>query len=71
MNSVRIRSYSGPYFPAFGLNTIDIRGIRSISPYSGLMRESADHNNPEHGRFLRSANRSVICKATRIPSLLY
>ena len=22
MKSVRIRSYSGPYFPAFGLNTV-------------------------------------------------
>ena len=30
VKSVRIQSYSGPYFPAFGLNT----ERRSISPYS-------------------------------------
>ena len=42
---VRIRSYSGPHFPIFGLNT----------PYSDPMRENADQNNSEYGHILRSA----------------
>ena len=41
--SVRIWSYSGPYFPAFGLNT-----------YSVQMRENTDWNNSECGHVLRS-----------------
>ena len=48
MRSVRIRSFSGPYFAAFGLNT------ESISPYSVGMRENADQKNPEYGYFSRS-----------------
>ena len=43
--SVRIRSYSGPHFPAFGLN-VDLI-------YSARMRENADQNNSEYGHFLR------------------
>ena len=35
----RIRSYSGQYFPAFGLNTV-------------RMGENADQNNFEYGHFL-------------------
>ena len=35
VKSVRIRSYSGPHFPAFGLNT------EIYSPYSVRMRENA------------------------------
>ena len=38
VKSVRIRSFSGPYFPAFGLNGEILR----ISPCSAQMRESAD-----------------------------
>ena len=41
--SVRIRNYSGPHFPAFGLNTDSVR-----------MREHADQNNSEYGHFLRN-----------------
>ena len=37
--SVRVRSYSGMYFQAFGMN------IESISPYSVRMRENMDQNN--------------------------
>ena len=36
---VRIRSYSGPYFPA---------------PYAVRMRENSDQNNSEYGHFLRN-----------------
>ena len=46
IKSVRIRSYSGPHFPAFGLNT-----EFCISPYSVQMRENADQNNSEYGHF--------------------
>ena len=35
----RIQSYSGQYFPAFGLNTV-------------RMGENADQNNFEYGHFL-------------------
>ena len=50
VKSVLIRSYYGPHFPAFGLNT----EIRSMSPYSVQMRENVDQNNSEYGHFLRS-----------------
>ena len=41
--SVRIRSFSGPYFPAFGMNTDAIR-----------IWENADQKNSKYGHFLRS-----------------
>ena len=40
MKNVRIRSYSGPHFPAFGLNI--------------HITENADQNNSQYGHFLRS-----------------
>ena len=42
VGSVRIRSFSGPYFPVFG---------RSISPYSIQMRENTGQKNSEKGTF--------------------
>ena len=45
VKSVRIWSYSGPYFNEFGL---------SISPYSVRMRENTDQNNSEYGYYLHS-----------------
>ena len=51
VKSVRIRSYSGPYFPAFELNT----NIQSKYEYSVRMWENTDQNNSEYGHFLRSA----------------
>ena len=42
-----IRSFSGPYFPAFRLNTKRYEG-------SLQMRESTDQKNSEHGHFSRS-----------------
>ena len=53
VKSVHIRSYSGPYFPAFGLN-MDRYSVLRISPYSVRMRENTDQNNSEYGHFLRS-----------------
>ena len=45
VKSVRIRSFSGHYFPAFGLNT---------ERYSVWMRENKDQKNFEYGHFSRS-----------------
>ena len=53
IKSVRIWGYSGPHFPAFGLNKERYR----ISPYSFQMWKNADQNNSEYGHFSRSAYR--------------
>ena len=45
--SVRIWSFSGSYFPAFGLNT---------EKYGVSLREDTDQKNSECGHFSRSAN---------------
>ena len=50
VKSVRIRSYYGLHFPAFGLNT----EILHTSPHSARMRENTDQNNSEYGHFSRS-----------------
>ena len=52
LKNVRIWSYSGPYFPAFGLNTE--RYSPSISPYLVRMRENTDQNNSVYRHFFRS-----------------
>ena len=49
VKNVRIRSFSGPYFPAFGLNT-----ARYTSPYAIQMRENTDQKNSEYRHFSRS-----------------
>ena len=51
VKSVRLRSFSDPCFPVFGLNT----GRYSISPYWVWMRENTDQKNPEYGHCSRSA----------------
>ena len=45
MKSVRIWSFSGPYFPAIGLNTESL--VR--------MRENTDQKNTDNGHFSHSA----------------
>ena len=50
VKSVRIRSYSGPYFP----HSDWIQRVRSVYPYSVRMRKNADQNNSEYGHFLSS-----------------
>ena len=62
VKSVRIRSYSGPHFPAFGLNT-ERYGC------SVRMRENADENNSEYKYFLRSAGVKLI--TTTIATLIH
>ena len=48
MKSVRIQGYSGPHFPAFGLNT------ERYSVFSVRVRENTDQYNPKYGHLLRS-----------------
>ena len=54
---------SGPYFPAFGMNT----DIRSISSYSVRMRENTDHKNSKYGPFSRSTTSYQVFKIITIP----
>ena len=55
MKSVRIRSLSGDYFPAFGMNRRDTPCLR-FSAYLVQMRENEDQKNSEYGYFLRSVH---------------
>ena len=48
--SVPIRSYSGRYFPSFGLNT----------PYAVRMRENADQNNAKYRQFSPSVSLQIM-----------
>ena len=50
LKSVRIQSYSGPRFSAFGLNTERHSVLSVFSPNAG----NTDQNNSEYGHFLRS-----------------
>ena len=50
VKSVRIRSFSGPYFPAFGLNT-ERYSVLCISPYSVRMRENTEQITPNTDTF--------------------
>ena len=45
VKSVRIRSYCGPYFPAFGLNT-----EQNNSKYGHFSRNVSDITQPENAR---------------------
>ena len=47
VKGVRIGSFSGPYFPTFGLNTERY----SVSPYSIQMQGNTDQKNSEYGHF--------------------
>ena len=51
LKSVHIRSYSSPYFLAFGLNT-----ERYISPYLVRMWKNKDQNNSEYVHLMRSVS---------------
>ena len=58
VQSVRSRSFSGPYFLAFKLNTERYRvSLRCISPYSIQMQENTDQKKKsQHGYSSHSAN---------------
>ena len=62
VKSVRILSYSGLYFPAFGLNT-------NISPYSDRMPENTDQNNSKYRHFSRSAPLEGLLQPTSLKIL--
>ena len=51
VKSVRIWSYSGPHFPAFGQNSERYKNLSVISPNAGKYK---DQNNSEYGHFSRS-----------------
>ena len=53
--SVRIQSYSGPYFPVFSVR----------------MRENMDQNNSEYGHFSRSVEVVAYHKNTRSNVLIH
>ena len=50
VKSGRIRSFSGPYFPAFGLHTERYR-VKNVQ-----MRENMDQKKSEYGHFSRSVS---------------
>ena len=49
VESFRIWSFSGPFFPVFGLSR-----VVCISLYSVPIRKNTDQKNSEYGHFLRS-----------------
>ena len=51
VKSVRIWSYSGPHFPAFGQNSERYKNLSVISLNAGKYK---DQNNSEYGHFSRS-----------------
>ena len=59
INGVRIRNYSGPYFPAFGLNT-ERYSVSLRIQYK--VRENTEQNNSEYGCFFRSATMKLVCE---------
>ena len=58
VKSVRIRSYSGPYFPRIFPHSkwirIDTEYLSAFSPNAGKCGKNEDQNNYEYGQFLRS-----------------
>ena len=62
VKSVRIWSFSGPYFCAFGLNTkrysVSLR--THISPYSAWEQENTDQKNSKYGHFSLSVDRKNL-----------
>ena len=48
--------YSELFWFVFSNIRTEYGEIRSISPYSALMRENMDQNNSEYGHFLRSVS---------------
>ena len=63
VKSVRIRSYSDPYFARI---RTEYREIRSISPYSILMQENTNRNKSEYGHF--SCNVKLLEKDNYVSS---
>ena len=62
MKNICIRSHSGQYFPAFGLNT--------ENPCSDQIWENTDQKNSEYGHFSRGG-RNDLENDTRLTSFVY
>ena len=60
VKNVHIRSYSGPHFSTFGMNTERY----GISPYSVRMRENVDQNNSKYGHFYAVTGRWIVSKGS-------
>ena len=58
VKGVRIQSYFGPHFLAFGLNTerygVSLRIQSKYGKYLSVFNPNADYNNSGYGHFLRS-----------------
>ena len=59
MKSVCIRSYSGPYFPAFGLNMERFEASLSIPSECGKIRSRITPNTDKFYAVLRITDRSL------------
>ena len=62
LKSVRIWSFSGPYFPEFGLNTerYCLSLSLCLSSRSVRMRDNMDQKNSEYGHFLHSGSLVIL-----------
>ena len=67
MKSICFRSYSGPYFRAFELNT---ESLLRITPYSVRMRENDGHNNSEYRHLLRSEYERCMDEDVQVGTVL-
>ena len=63
VESVRIRSFCGPYYPTFALNA---ERYSRISPYSVRMLENTDQKNSKYGHFSLHAVYQQIKEISKI-----
>ena len=67
MESVRIQSFSGPYFPAFGLSMEIYRvNVRIQSE----LRENTDQKKSEYGHFWRSVGFQIPLDCLQVSLLI-
>ena len=66
VKSVRIRSYSGPYFPAFGLNTEDTVSLRIQSECGKIRTRITPNTDTFHVGYVRSYLQSEVFSWKRI-----
>ena len=72
VKSVRIRSFSGPYFPAFGLNTERYGVSFSIQSECGKIRTSkTPHTDTFHAVFCKGVLTTMWLYRCRIPKILF
>ena len=66
VKSVRIRSFSGPYFPAFGLMWRDTPNLRIQSECG-----ETNQKNSEYKHFLRSVIQVLVVMLYVIPGIYF